>query len=171
MWITNGSVNAIAVDGSYTYSGGDFTYVGPYAGCGAKITTTNPQPDMAFLKVTGTIYTAIPDGAGGWYIGSSFTKVGTYIRNYIAHINVDGTVDEGFNPNARFNANETLDGFNNGAITIGSGNEQAEGLAIQQDGKIVLAGYPNSGTNNFAIVRLTGSSGPLPVELASSMQK
>ncbi|MBI2418397.1 MAG: delta-60 repeat domain-containing protein [Ignavibacteriales bacterium] len=98
MWITNGSVNAIAVAGDYTYIGGTFTYIGPNTGCGGKLTVSSPAPDMRFPKVSGTICSAVPDGSGGWYIGGAFTKVGSYNRNRIAHINADGTVDAAWNP-------------------------------------------------------------------------
>jgi len=100
MWVTNGTVHAIAVDGDYTYIGGEFTYVGPRTGYGAKLTTTSHTPNLNFPVVNGTIFTAVPDGNGGWYIGGEFTMVGTYDRNYIARINSDGSVDADWNPNA-----------------------------------------------------------------------
>jgi len=100
MWVTNGPVHAIAVDGDYTYIGGEFSYVGPNTGYGAKLTTTSSSPNMNFPKVNGPIWIAVPDGNGGWYIGGEFTKVGTFVRNKIAHINSDGTVDAAWNPNA-----------------------------------------------------------------------
>lgn len=40
---------------------------------------------------------AAPDGSGGWYIGGQFTRVGGLERWSVAHINSDGSVDEGFN--------------------------------------------------------------------------
>ena len=99
-WVTNGAVNAIAMDGNYTYIGGDFQYVGPYTGYGVKLTATDISPDTNFAKVNGAIYTCVADGSGGWYIGGAFTKVGNFTRNNIAHINSDGSVDAAWNPNA-----------------------------------------------------------------------
>ncbi|MBE7495933.1 MAG: cadherin-like beta sandwich domain-containing protein [Verrucomicrobiaceae bacterium] len=60
----------------------------------------------------------------------------------------------------RCNANGSLDtGFNGtGAAVhpIGSGNDVAYGLALQRDGKLVLAGFSHNGSNNdFAVARFT----------------
>ncbi len=96
----NGPVNCIVVDGDFTYIGGYFTYVGVNTGYGAKLSTTTHTPDLTFPKVNGEILVVVPDGSGGWLIGGSFTKVGNYIRNRIARINSDGSVDENWNPNA-----------------------------------------------------------------------
>src|SRR5690606_8843795 len=90
----------IAVDGNYTYIGGNFTYVGFNTGNGVKLTTTNSNHDLNYVKVNGTIETCISDGSGGWYIGGSFTKVGSLERNRIAHINSNGSVNENWNPNS-----------------------------------------------------------------------
>ena len=99
MWITNGIVYTMAVDGDYTYVGGSFSVVGPNTGFGAKMTTTSHSPNLAYPKVNGTIYTSASDGSGGWYIGGNFTKVGSNYRNFIARINSDGSVNS-WNPSA-----------------------------------------------------------------------
>jgi trimeric autotransporter adhesin len=100
MWVTDGNVSTIAVDGDYTYIGGTFDYVGPNTGCGGKLTAECNLSNLNFPKVNGTIYTVEPDGNGGWYIGGDFTKVGSYNRNRIAHILSEGSVDITWNPNA-----------------------------------------------------------------------
>lgn len=64
MWVTNGRVFAIAVDGNHTYIGGDFTLVGPNTGCGAKLTTTATMPAVNFPAVNGRIRSAVSDGSG-----------------------------------------------------------------------------------------------------------
>ena len=64
MWITNGIVNTIAVDGGYTYLGGSFTIVGPNTGNGAKMTTTSASPNSNFPKVNGQILVVVSDGVG-----------------------------------------------------------------------------------------------------------
>jgi len=99
MWITDGSVYAIVVDGGSTYIGGSFTWVGPNTGRGVKLTSASHSPNLSFPIVNGAINTAVPDGSGGWYIGGAFTMVGSATRNRIARINADGTVHS-WNPNA-----------------------------------------------------------------------
>ncbi len=106
-WITNGKVNAVAYAKGLTYIGGDFTYVGPNTGYGAALSTTTGAPDLKFPKVNGPIDVVTADGADGWYIGGRFTKVGDFTRNWIAHIQADGTVDPNWDPNpsGNFNSN------------------------------------------------------------------
>ncbi|MBN8706410.1 MAG: hypothetical protein J0L62_11095, partial [Bacteroidetes bacterium] len=53
-------------------------------------------------------------------------------------------------------------------IPIGPADDLGFSFAIQDNGNIVMGGYANNGTDNdFALVRLLGSSGPLPVELSA----
>src|SRR5450759_1315613 len=101
LYVTNGGVNAILVNGNTIYIGGSFTQVGPSTGYGAAVdSATNSTYDQALPKVRGTINAVIPDGSGGWYIGGSFAYVGTTPRNNIAHIKLDKTVDATWDPNA-----------------------------------------------------------------------
>lgn len=63
---------------------------------------------------------------------------------------------------ARLNPNGSLDGtFGSGGRQLISGfggNEQAQALALQSDGRIVVAGYTNAaGTNDFAVARLNAN--------------
>src|SRR5512143_1158728 len=90
LWVTNGTVNAIVRSGDIIYLGGHFTYVGPPTGYGAAIDINTGNPNLAFAKVNGIINAVVPDGAGGWYIGGTFTMVDNEIRNNIAQINADG---------------------------------------------------------------------------------
>ncbi len=80
MWETNGTVRAIAIDGDYSYLAGSFDYVGPSNGSGVKLTTTSASPDMGFPQVDGEIHTSVSDGAGGLYIGGTFTTLGGVSR-------------------------------------------------------------------------------------------
>jgi hypothetical protein len=100
MWVTNGYVHTVAVDGDYTYIGGSFNYVGPNTGSGAKLSTESDSVNLNFPRVNGSINKVVPDGAGGWYIGGNFTKVGLYTRNRLARILADGSVDLNWNPGA-----------------------------------------------------------------------
>lgn len=100
-WLSDGpsDVDAIAVDGGYTYIGGGFSYVGPRTGYGIKTTTTDSDIDFTFPEINGHITKVVSDEAGGWFIGGGFTKVGGYSRNNLVRLNSDGTV-HAWNPNA-----------------------------------------------------------------------
>ena len=62
----------------------------------------------------------------------------------------------------------TFDGDGKTTTVINSTEDAAMAVAIQTDGKIVTVGYiPSGGNRQFAVIRYTGSSSPLPVELVS----
>ncbi|MBP9773892.1 MAG: fibronectin type III domain-containing protein [Candidatus Peribacteraceae bacterium] len=93
-WVTNGPVYAMTQTGGTLYLGGQFTAVGPNTGHGVPLQTGgSSDPVATYPKVNGDVYSAISDGAGGWYIGGLFTKVGNAAHTNIAHIKSDGTVD------------------------------------------------------------------------------
>ncbi len=96
---TSSSIYAVASDDTYTYFGGDFTFVGPIGGYGA-ITNTTGSTVSSIPNLNNSVYTATPDGSGGWYIGGDFTQVGKFTRNRLAHIHSDGSVDAKWNPNS-----------------------------------------------------------------------
>lgn len=92
-WITNNTVRATAVSGNTLYIGCDFTYAGPYCPNGTAVNTTTGAVNLTYARPNGTVLAAVPDGAGGWYIGGSFTTVGNVSRPYIARINADGSLN------------------------------------------------------------------------------
>lgn len=79
--------------------------------------------------------------------GDSVTADGS--SNFVlARFNADGTPDEGFGV--------AEDGTPNGFVStsLGEGNDYATGLAIQNDGKLVVAGYHQEGdSTNIAVAR------------------
>jgi hypothetical protein len=98
LWATNGSVMAFARDSNTIYMAGNFDYVYPNTGGGAAIDiTTGTLPGYDRLShVNGRVYSCIPDGAGGWYIGGNFTRIGNIQRKGLAHILADNQVDPGW---------------------------------------------------------------------------
>lgn len=81
--------------------GGDFGMAGRCTGTGVPVLPsgeTVPGFDPATMAFDNSITNAVPDGAGGWYVGGAFSKVGTVPRDRLAHINADGTLDLTFNP-------------------------------------------------------------------------
>lgn len=92
---TNGNV----VSSSHTIIGGHFSMVGRNTGSAGRLSTFNAEQEPNFPSINGFVTTIVPDGSGGCYVGGSFTRVGTKMRNNIARINSDGSVNEDFNPN------------------------------------------------------------------------
>lgn len=71
-----------------------------YTGRGVPVDAATGLPAVNFPVVTdGTVYSVIPDGSGGWFIGGSFTSVGGVNRNAVARINSDGTLNETWDAN------------------------------------------------------------------------
>jgi len=97
--VTDGQVNAIAQAGGNVFIGGSFSKVFPYTGNGVVVSTTTGIVDQAFPRVNGPIFSVVPDGNGGWFIGGEFTVVGTLSRLCVAHIKADKTVDTAWNAN------------------------------------------------------------------------
>jgi len=102
-YVTNGPVNAVARTANRIFLGGSFTQVGPRTGPWAEISSTTGKYDPAVPPVTGgdgEIDATVSDGAGGFYIGGSFTHVGGVPRGNLAHIRANKTLDPGWHPSA-----------------------------------------------------------------------
>ncbi|HEV7534860.1 MAG TPA: hypothetical protein VGP90_04445, partial [Acidimicrobiia bacterium] len=85
-WVTNGTVYAVSQVGNRIYVGGSFTQAGPNTGFGVALDPATGVFTAGFPKVNGTVLVSVPDGAGGFYIGGDFTRVGTRSRHNGAHI-------------------------------------------------------------------------------------
>lgn len=91
-YVTNGTVNATALAGGILYVGGSFTNVGPVTGGGVPLDAASGALAGGFPRVVGEVDVAIPDLAGGWYIGGLFTTVGGQPRSNLAHVLADLSV-------------------------------------------------------------------------------
>lgn len=108
----NDAVRAIAAnpsDPSITYLGGDFTEWGPQTGGFAVISQSSGDLNHNFPPVAGEVRAIVSDGAGGFYIGGTFTAVAGIPRNNAAHILANGSVDPAWNPDPQAYV-ETSDG-------------------------------------------------------------
>jgi uncharacterized delta-60 repeat protein len=144
---SDGVVNAIAVQGDdkIILAGGFFSSIGghprPYL---ARVETDGRLDQTLNLRIGGDQFryvtaTAVqPDGK--ILIGGLFNSVLGVPRTNIARLNVDGTLDSGFNPNA---SNAVLS------------------LAVQADGNILAAGYFTNigGQARNRIARLNATTG------------
>jgi hypothetical protein len=103
---TNGTVNAVLFDSTNNliYLGGSFSYVGPYTGGAVPVDKTTGLIKDPFSQIDSTqgqgIYSVIPDGNGGWYIGGDFTQIDGVTVNRLAHILADGSLDTTWTPGA-----------------------------------------------------------------------
>lgn len=64
---TNGNVYAMARDGNTIYIGGEFTTVGAYISYGTSVDISMGAANLTLARPNGAVYTAVPDGSGGWY--------------------------------------------------------------------------------------------------------
>jgi hypothetical protein len=92
-------VQAMIQHGNTIYIGGSFTSVYANTGSGAVLDFPDWRPIAPYPRIDGVVHAAVPDGAGGWYIGGTFTTVGSVPRSRLAHVRADGTVSP-WNPNA-----------------------------------------------------------------------
>jgi outer membrane protein assembly factor BamB len=68
-------------------------------GSAMVVSAASGQPEAGLPRVAGgSVQTAIPDGADGWYLGGTFTSVGGVARPGLAHVASDGTLDTAFAP-------------------------------------------------------------------------
>ncbi|MBI5170563.1 MAG: T9SS type A sorting domain-containing protein [Candidatus Eisenbacteria bacterium] len=98
LWVTDGVVNTTFLDGNKLYLGGDFEYVGPQTGAWASVARPGYRPYSTPPRVEGTVYCSASDGAGGWFVGGSFSRINGATRQNLAHFRADGTLD-GWAPN------------------------------------------------------------------------
>jgi hypothetical protein len=99
LWVPNGPVVSIVKSGNTLYLGGGFNFVGPKMPFAAQISTGTGVVNLSMPAANRNVTIAIPDGAGGWYIGGEFTTIGGVSRDYIARINADGSLNA-WNPGA-----------------------------------------------------------------------
>jgi hypothetical protein len=92
-WSPDGAVHSICETNGTLYLGGEFLYVGPTTGSAAAVDATSGARIDGFPVVNGPVYAVVADGAGGWFIGGTFNKVGSVNRYSVAHILADKTVD------------------------------------------------------------------------------
>jgi hypothetical protein len=92
LWGADGNVLATARSGNTLYIGGSFSTVGPNSGGGVPVNQRDGEPLRPYPRIAGTVYAALPDGAGGWYVGGQFEGVGDQPRSNLAHIFADGSV-------------------------------------------------------------------------------
>jgi len=103
---------ARAANTYYLY--GNFTNIGPSHGSGVIVDSASKTLiSSRSWKINGFVFSSVPDGQGGFYIGGDFTQIGNVARNHIAQIDASGK-PTAWNPNANqtvyalYKTNDTL---------------------------------------------------------------
>ncbi|MFA7379816.1 MAG: T9SS type A sorting domain-containing protein [Bacteroidia bacterium] len=137
----NTTVNSTSIqsDGKIIIGGGFSSYNGTSRNYIARLNADGIL-DASFNPGTGansTVWTTSIQSNGKIIIGGYFTSYNGTVRNYIARLNADGSLDTSFNQ-----------GTGVGYIVFST--------SIQSDGKIIIGGYFNSynGTGRICIARL-----------------
>lgn len=140
----NGTVNSVATgsDGT-TYVGGDFTQYAAFTGGAALVSaTTGAVNTTSFPQVNGHVLAVEPDGAGGWFVGGSFTSIGGSTRNGFAWIDANGTVE---------------------SFVLASGPGITTVRALKLIDSTLYVGYEtNSGTVSYRLAAISLSGGSVP---------
>jgi uncharacterized delta-60 repeat protein len=157
----------ILVGGAFNTLGGlPQKNLGQLNGDGSVLGTFQPNPD-------GAINALLPLPDGRFVVGGTFTTIAGQARSGIARFNADGSLDSSFNPTIvggvatlalqtdgrilaglaqsgliRLNTDGTIDG----SFSAGAPFAPAVAIAVQADGRIVVAGT-GSGTDS-RVVRL-----------------
>jgi hypothetical protein len=131
--ITNGQVTAQVLRGNTLYLGGSFSFVGPVTGAGVPVDLSTGVPAAGFPRVNGSVFTAVPDGAGGWFIGGQFTTVGVSSRLNLAHVLADQSVSS-WNPGTNGNVRALL--LRSGVLYVGGDFLTLGGLSRNRIGAV-----------------------------------
>ncbi len=153
---TDGEVRAITEVGNHIVAGGTFTRVGPAVqGAAGEVDLSVGDFVAGFPDVVGSVFRAVPDGGGGYWLGGNFTSVGGQPRTHVAHVLADLTVDPAFAPslNAPVRGIE-ISGSNvviGGSFTTVNGAPGIGVAALTAFGTTMWAGGPNGAVHSLAI--------------------
>ncbi len=97
-WIPYSPVRCIAVTDSLVFLGGDFVRIGPYTGNLVAMDPVTAERMPGLPEVNGIVRAIVPDGARGYFIGGTFTRVGALEVRHLVHVHADGTPDPAWLP-------------------------------------------------------------------------
>ena len=156
------------VVGAATWNGTDWDWALLRFNGDGSLDTASFNPTGAFGDAPNTPGMVAFDHRGGEDWGAAITRQTdgkiVFVGSSHSGTDLDFAV-------ARLEANGDLDGsFGTGGVVftpIGPGHENAESVAVQPDGRIVVAGHSSNGTDlDFAVVRYT-SAGALDASFGS----
>ncbi|MDQ1307275.1 MAG: trimeric autotransporter adhesin, partial [Actinomycetota bacterium] len=161
------NVTTIAEGSGVTYVAGGFTSVGAATGPGALVDSTVGVVDRRFLFVDyGSIFAVAADGAGGFYLGGSFTSLNGVPRNRLAHVAADGTLDPMWKPTVAGStptevyalavSGSTV--YVGGSFTQVSGTTRNRAAAVDATTGTVMAWNPNIVVGAVYAMAVSGST-------------
>jgi hypothetical protein len=162
-WFTNGKVNSIVKDSlnNQVYLGGEFSYLGPEINNGAIFNLNNTESLIPTSNINGSVKSAIPDGANGWYLGGDFTMIGDSVRERIAHIDELGNVTNRLTGISFSNTVNSLiladDKLIVGGKFLQYGNNQRFAVELTTSSELSTPSFPE--INNYVNVSISDGSG------------
>jgi trimeric autotransporter adhesin len=100
-WVPDGAIQALAFSGSTLFFGGGFREVGLRLGPGVSVDPSTGAVDSNSPQLEGVkleVHVAIPDGAGGFYVGGEFQRAGGLSRPFAVRLLADGGIDPRWAP-------------------------------------------------------------------------
>jgi hypothetical protein len=129
----------VAPAGDVTYVGGDFTELSPATGNALALDAVTGVRDTSFPTVSGVVRAVAARPGGGWFLGGSFSTIGSTSRGQLATTTPSGLVG-GWNPKAKGGTVEAMALSPDGAVLYVAGSFTAIG-ANARDG---LAAFTTS---------------------------
>lgn len=96
--VADEQVHQVLRVGDRVYAQGYFRNVGRYAGPGQVLSVADGALQESPRIADGQVSVAVGDGAGGWYLGGDFTRIGGHAAGGIAHVLHGGELDTDFLP-------------------------------------------------------------------------
>ena len=93
LWLVSGPVHAVLLTNHTAYLGGGFSYAGPQTGPAAVFDLASGDSAGGLPRIGGSVYGAISDGNGGWFLAGQFTTVEDQSITNLVHLLPDRTVD------------------------------------------------------------------------------
>jgi hypothetical protein len=130
-WVLGGHVDAAAVTPDATFLGSSTGVVSRRTGGGIVVDPASGGIPAAadFPRVVGTVTSATPDGAGGWYVAGSFSTVAGAGRPGLARVRRDGTLDPDWVPAVRATSASRLV-VAGGAVVVSGADGEAGLVAL-----------------------------------------
>ena len=167
-WAVNGIVSEVVRAGDTVFVGGSFGSLAPSENLVfniAAFSTASARPVLPRLEVNGRVRAVVAAPGGGWILGGEFTQVNGLVRQRLARLRADGTVDTAFSAAA----NDTVWALAVSGATIFAGGEFSTVNGTARDRLVALDATTGALDATFApSVTGGGASSVLTVVVAGA---